>query len=158
MDLNNIKLDFYSDFLGEFEIRFYCNAETTEFKLNISENESGGYSQISLKQGENEIYHFSLWEGYFSQLIDILINNFTSVELPKFILDYQFCEGWVWDTNYKLITERELDWVLIQIEKSLMNNKENNKNDFWSLDCIHNLYLSLKFVKDNNLQLHITKE
>ncbi|RKR10761.1 hypothetical protein C8C83_2448 [Flavobacterium sp. 90] len=158
MELNNLKLDFYSDFVGEFEIRLYCNAKTTEFKLNISENESGGYTQISLKQGENGIYYFSLWDGYFDQLMHILYNNATSSELPKFILDYEIGEGWVWDVSNELITETELNWVLVQIKTSIMNNTEKYKNEFRSFDCISNLYLFLKFVKENNLQLHITKE
>ncbi|MDR6762351.1 hypothetical protein J2Y38_002562 [Flavobacterium sp. 2755] len=157
MKFENVQLDFYSNFLGEGEIRLYCNNKDTEFKLNIFEKAPNSHEIIQLRQGENQIYHFSMWEGYFNQINHLLVERVSFIELPKFIRDYQIGEGWDWNLFYQKIPITELDWVLNQMEY-LVKNVDKYKMNFWNFDCVENLYLFLKIVKGNNLQLYISKE
>ncbi|KUJ63236.1 hypothetical protein AR687_03520 [Flavobacteriaceae bacterium CRH] len=60
MKINNLNLDYYSDFLGEIEIRFYTNSKNIPFQRNIQKNSDGTSVEYQLNQGENGIYFFSL--------------------------------------------------------------------------------------------------
>ncbi|KIX20043.1 hypothetical protein SY27_16135 [Flavobacterium sp. 316] len=141
MYLENIQLDFYKGFEGEDEIRFYANPKDVLFKRN-----------------EKEIILFRLWNAYFSQIIDELISNIENEVLPKFIIDYNILEGWTWNNEAVLILEEEINWFIEKIESTILNREENIKDQFWSYECIINLYSYLKFVIENNLELRISKE
>jgi hypothetical protein len=72
MKIDDLNLDYYSDFLGEKEIRFYTNSKYVVFKQNIQKEPNGTSVEYQLNQGENNIYHFTLWEGYFYTLMSEL--------------------------------------------------------------------------------------
>jgi hypothetical protein len=61
MQIEDLNLDYYSDFLGEGEIRFYTNSKNILFKRNIKQNPEGSITYIQSKQGQNDIYYFSIW-------------------------------------------------------------------------------------------------
>jgi hypothetical protein len=65
MKIESLNLDYYSDFLGEKEIRLYTNPKGIVFKKNIEEYAKNQFHEIQLRQVDNDIYFFSFWEGYF---------------------------------------------------------------------------------------------
>jgi hypothetical protein len=157
MKIQNLNLDYYSDFLGEPEIRFYTNSKSIPFRRNIQKNSDGISSEYQLKQGENDIYYFSLWDGYFFFLICELTKHLNPIYLPKFIKDYDECEGWRWDDIPNLINENDLDWSIDNFSLTLKKMNENPKND-WDTNSIVDLIIFLKFVKENEMELRISYE
>lgn len=157
MKINDLKLDYYSDFLGEPEIRFYTNPKNIPFRRNIQKNPDGTSSEYLLKQGENGIYFFSIWDGYFFFLICELTNLLNPIYLPKFLKDYNECEGWRWDDIPDLINVNDLDWSIDNFSMALQKMNEDQKND-WSTNSIVDLIIFLKFVKENEMELRISYE
>ncbi|KRD11058.1 hypothetical protein ASE21_04890 [Flavobacterium sp. Root901] len=155
MKIKDLKLDYYSDFLGEPEIRFYTNPKNIPFRRNIQKNPDGALSEITLKQGENGIYFFSMWDGFFFFLICELTNHLNPTYLPKFIKDYNECEGWRWDDIDLLINENDLDWSIDNFLITLQRMNEKQKTD-WNTNSIVDLIIFLKFVKENEMELRIS--
>jgi len=160
MEIDFFKLDYYSDFLGENEIRFYTNSKDTKFKRNIQEFAENQFHEIQLNQGENNIYFFSLWEGYFDTLIRELIDLKKDYKkLPKFIKNWNECKGWRdVDSIEDIILENELDWLLTVIPIINENHKNKSKKSVWDNDCIKDLLIYLDFVKKNKWELRISEE
>jgi len=52
MQFDFFKWDYYSDFLGEKEIRFYTHSKDTKFKRNIEKLTENHFHEIQLTQGE----------------------------------------------------------------------------------------------------------
>ena len=160
MEIDFLKLDYYSDFLGEKEIRFYTNSKDIEFKRNIKELTKNQFYEVQLNQGENNIYFFSLWEGYFDTLIRKLIGNQNNYqELPKFIKNWYECKGW-WGVDFieDVILETELKWLLEIIPIINDNQKKALKEDIWESNCINDLIIFLNFVNKNDWELRISEE
>ena len=160
MEIDFFKLDYYSDFLGEKEIRFYTNSKDTKFKRNIEEFAENQFHEIQLTQGENNIYFFSLWEGYFASLIQELIDNKKEYgELPKFIRNWNECKGWCdVDSIEDVILENELEWLLSIIPIINDNHNKEPKNSVWDNNCINDLLIFLNFVKTKEWELRISEE
>lgn len=158
MDFENIKLDFYEGFEGEDEIRLYANSKDVSFKLNRKTNSYEGFSEIQLKQNENGIVFFSIWDGYFSQIISELLSNIENDVLPQFIVNYNIVEGWFWDNGPELIVKEEMNWFIEKIESTILNKDDNFKNKFWDIESIKNLHSYLQLVRKNDLELRISKE
>jgi hypothetical protein len=158
MKIDSLNLDYYSDFLGEVEIRFYTNPKNILFKRNIKEHTDGTSSEIQLNQGENNIYHFTLWEGYFDSLVSQLNIIPISPDLPEFIKNWILSIGWSWQGIPDMISENEIDWLIEKI--SLANKKmfENSEVFVWDFECIRDLVIFLNFVKENNMELRISRE
>jgi len=115
MEIQNLNLDYYSEFelIYEEGIRFYTNSKNVIFKLNSEPNDSGGFTTIStLIQGENQIYFFSLWNGYFTTIVRQLISDNDYPSLPQFIKNWNEGKGWDWDELVESITDRELNWLI----------------------------------------------
>lgn len=160
MEIDFLKLDYYSDFLGEKEIRFYTNSKDTKFKRNIEEFTENQFHEIQLTQGENNIYFFSLWDGYFDSLIRELIDNKNEYrELPAFIKNWNECKGWRdLDSIEDVISDDELEWLLTIIPIINDNHKKESKNSVWDYNCINGLSIFLNFVKNNEWELRISEE
>lgn len=158
MKIDNLNLDYYSDFLGEGEIRFYTNSKNILFKKNIQEHTDGTFAEFQLNQGENGIYYFSLWDGYFYSLMSQLNIIPISDDLPEFIKNWIKSIGWSWEDVPDIISENEIDWL---IEKISFANKEVFKKSMvfvWDFECITDLVIFLNFVKENNMELRISIE
>ncbi len=158
MKINALNLDYYSDFLGEREIRFYTNSKNTPFQRKIQKNSDGTSIEYQLEQGENGIYFFSLWEGYFYSLISELNVIPISPDLPEFIKNWIKSIGWSWEDIPDIISENEIDWL---IEKTVLVNEkilENSTDLVWDFKCITDLIIFLKFVKKNEMELRISYE
>ena len=160
MEIDFLKLDYYSDFLGEKEIRFYTNSKETKFKRNIEKFAENQFHEIQLIQGENSIYFFSLWEGYFDSLIRELIDNKKEYrELPVFIINWNECKGWRdLDSIEDVISDDELEWLLTIIPIINDYHKKESKNSVWDYNCINDLLIFLNFVKNNKWELRISEE
>ncbi|WP_125723158.1 hypothetical protein [Flavobacterium ustbae] len=157
MKIKDLKLDYYSDFLGEPEIRFYTNPKNIPFRRNNQKKPNGISSEIALTQGENGIYFFSMWDGFFFFLRCELTKYLNSTYLPKFIKDYDECEGWRWDEIDLLINENDLDWSIDNFSMTLQKMNEKQKTD-WNTNSIVDLIIFLKFVKENEMELRISYE
>ncbi|MDR6760959.1 hypothetical protein J2Y38_001157 [Flavobacterium sp. 2755] len=158
MKIDDLNLDYYSDFLGEKEIRFYTNSKNIPFQRNIQKNSDGTSTEYLLKQGENGIYFFSLWEGYFYSLISELNVIPISPDLPEFITNWIKSIGWSSEDVPDIISENEIDWL---IEKTVLVNEkvfENSTDLVWDFKCITDLIIFLKFVKENDMELRISLE
>jgi len=158
MDLENIKLDFYEGFEGEDEIRLYANPKDVSFKLNRKTNSFGDFIGIQLKQNENRIVFFSIWDGYFSPIISEILSNIENDVLPQFIVNYNIVQGWFWDNGPELIVKDEMNWFMEKIQSTILNKEDNFKNKFRNIESITNLHSYLQFVKENDLELRISKE
>ncbi|MVO09434.1 hypothetical protein GOQ30_09715 [Flavobacterium sp. TP390] len=158
MDLENIKLDFYEGFEGEDEIRLYANSKDVFFKPNRKTNLYGDFIEIQLKQNENGIVFFSIWDGYFLPIISEILSNIENDVLPQFIINYKTVEGWVWNNEPELIVKDEMNWFIEKIQSTILNKDDNFKNKFWNIESITNLHLYLQFVKEKDLELRISKE
>ncbi|MEN2401628.1 hypothetical protein GKZ90_0017695 [Flavobacterium sp. MC2016-06] len=160
MKIKLLKLDYYSDFLGETEIRLYTNSKETVFEKNIKEYEKDKFHEIQLTQGENNIYFFSLWEGYFDSFIRALIVNKKEYqELPNFIKNWYECKGWRdIESIAELITENELDWIIKIIPEIIEQYRQSPQIGIWDDNCINDLSRFLNFVKNNNWELRICEE
>lgn len=111
-----------------------------------------------MNQGENGIYYFSLWDGYFYSLMSQLNIIPISDDLPEFIKNWIKSIGWSWEDVPDIISENEIDWL---IEKISFANKEVFKKSMvfvWDFECITDLVIFLNFVKENNMELRISIE
>ncbi len=160
MEIDFLKLDYYSDFLGEKEIRFYANSKETKFKRNKEKFAENQFHEIQLIQGENNIYFFSLWEGYFDSLIREFIDNKNEYkELPTFIKNWNECKGWCdVDSIEDVISDDELKWLLTIIPIINENHKKESKKSVWDYNCINDLLIFLNFVNNNEWELRISEE
>ena len=160
MEFDFLKLDYYTDFLGENEIRFYTNSKDNIFKRKIEEFAENQFHEIQLTQGENNIYFFSLWEGYFDSLIrELIINKNEYKELPMFIRNWNECKGWRdIDSIEDVILDNELEWLLTIIPTINKNHKEESKKSVWDYNCINDLLIFLNFVKMKEWELRISEE
>ncbi|WP_291151404.1 hypothetical protein [Flavobacterium sp. UBA7680] len=158
MKINDLNLDYYSDFIGEKEIRFYTNSKNIPFQRNIQKNSDGISIEYQLDQGENGIYFFSLWEGYFNSLISELDVIPISPDLPEFITNWIKSIGWSWEDVTDIIFENDIDWLIEKI--SLVNEKvfKNSTDLVWDFKCITDLIIFLEFVKENDMELRISLE
>lgn len=160
MEFDFLKLDYYSAFIGEKEIRFYTNSKDTKFKRNIKKLAENQFHEIQLSQGENNIYFFSIWDGYFDSLIRELIDSEKEYqELPRFIKNWNECKGWCdIEAIEDLISENELEWLLTIIPIINDNYRQESKKGVWDYNCIKDLLSFLSFVKNNNWELRISEE
>ncbi|GGE99806.1 hypothetical protein [Flavobacterium limi] len=157
MKIEDLNLDYYSDFLGEGEIRFYANSKNIFFKRNIQENPNGSTTYIQSTQGQNDIYYFSMWEGYFYFLIFELSTHLGILDLPTYIKNYNSCLGWKWDDVADIITNEEIDWSIDIFSMTLAKMNGGLKKD-WNFECVLDLIIFLKFVRENNMELRIALE
>lgn len=159
MIFSNIILDFYSDFLGESEIRFYAN-EVGKFKLNYEIDNYGRKCEMQLAQGENEIFHFSIWEGYFTSIPNALRSISKNGYLPEFLRND---EEWSFEGQKILIEEADVYWLIEELSSNefieLIRNQDasqNYKND--TLNSVQNLVLFVEEALKNKYELRISRE
>lgn len=160
MNIESLNLDYYSNFLGEKEIRFYTNFKGNGFKKNIQKYSENHSCEIQLSQGENGIYFFSLWDGYFDSLMrEILESEMEYLKLPDFIRNWNECKGWCdIGSNPEVISTQNFNWL---IEKIKAVNEDLNyivTKTVWDYDCFYNLNKFLSFVKSNDWELRICEE
>nr|WP_294934840.1 hypothetical protein [uncultured Flavobacterium sp.] len=158
MEIHNLNLDYYSDFIGEDEIRFYANSKDIVFKKNSLPNPNGGFTEFQIRQGENGICFFSLWAGYFSPLLYKLLQCSDYDNLPLFIKNWNEGLGWSGNENFEKIADDELDWLLLKLPEITSGIEQNIENSDWNLNCMNDLLLFLAFIKENNLELRIASE
>ncbi|OOV25764.1 hypothetical protein BXU11_13905 [Flavobacterium sp. LM5] len=160
MKIDSLNLDYYSGFLGEKEIRFYTNSQEVVFKKNIKEYEKDKYCEIQLEQGENNIYFFSLWEGYFDSFVrELIVRKKEYQELPNFIKNWYECKGWRdIESIEDLITENELEWLISLVPEINEQHKQNLQESVWDYDCINDLLEFFIFIKNNSWELRICEE
>ncbi|WP_281233456.1 hypothetical protein [Flavobacterium gelatinilyticum] len=160
-EILKLNLDYFSDFklLYEEGIRFYANSKDIVFKLNIKKDVFSNVVEIiQTSQGENDIYFFSLWNGYFSVIMTDLTDSHIYSDLPAFIKNWNEGKGWDWDDDAELIDEYDLDWLIITIKEILPKYKngvyDKLENHF---KCFSDLVIFLEFVKNNNFELRICR-
>lgn len=160
MKIESLNLDYYSDFLGEKEIRLYTNSKGIIFKKNIQEITKNHFCEIQLGQGENDIYFFSFWDGYFDTLIRELMNceeNYT--QLPNFIKNWNECKGWSdIESNPDVITKEELKWLNKNIPIINEQFRHDSEKSVWNYNCFYDLSQFLSFVEKNDWELRICEE
>lgn len=160
MGIDSLKLDYYTDFLGENEIRFYAYPDSILFKKKFIEFDNEKFIEIQLTQGENGIYFFSFWDGYFNTIMKELI-DFTQNynDLPQFIKNWNECKGWCsLDSQSELISATDIDCLF---ENLIILNEKMNKDiakGLWDINCVTDFILFLDFVKSNNWKLCIREE
>ncbi|NOQ70418.1 MAG: hypothetical protein GQ574_00330 [Crocinitomix sp.] len=158
MNIKLQNLDYYSGFEGENEIRFYANSKSTKFQLKRCPNSSGGYFDVQIHQGEFGIHFFSLWEGYFDSLMNIIDrSNYT--DLPKVIKDWIEVKGWRWDDLMPyLITEQELNWFINQIKIVIEDYKRKGKESIIKFKCMVDLLTFLEVALKEEMEVRISDE
>ncbi len=161
--IENVKSIFFDEntlgYILSNEIIFgKCN-----IKVSSAEFISGlrRYSEyLILNTIENNIYFFSLWEGYFQSFILELIDNQKEYEdLPNFIKNWNECKGWCGiDPKEDIILENELDWLLSNIPIINENHQKDPENCVWDNNCINDLLIFLNFVKTKAWELRVSEE
>jgi hypothetical protein len=160
MTVGSLKLDYYSGFEGETEIRFYTHSSKVVFTKNIQEYEGGKFQEVQLKQGENNIYFFSLWNGYFVSFLETLMSYEKDYgKLPNFIKNWNELKGWA-DINYhiEIISDNDLNWLIEKISVVTQQYEQSSQKITCDSDCFHDLLKFLEFVKDNKWELKICEE
>lgn len=108
MNFRNLSLDYYSGFEGDTEIRLYACPPDADFN---SFYKNAGSHQI--KQGQNNTYHFSSWQGYFDALIHLLLDTTAYAQLPSFVRNWNECKGWSDIRNVpERIPSNDLEWLI----------------------------------------------
>ncbi len=51
-----------------------------------------------------------------------------------------------------------MNWFIEKIKSTILNKEDNFKNKFWNIESIKNLHSYLQFVRENDLELRISKE
>ncbi len=159
MKILDLNLDYYSKFelLYELGFRFYTNNKNVKFYLNIESLENGK-KIIESFQGEREIYFFSLWTGYYHLIESEFMDDYDYKSLPQFMKNYNEGKGWDGDEDFDLITNDEIDWLiskLILLKIKYENMVDNLFVD--EIDLISDLLKFLSYVKENDMELRISK-
>ncbi|NOS94572.1 MAG: hypothetical protein HOP30_21890 [Cyclobacteriaceae bacterium] len=160
INIHSFNLDYYSGYEGENEVRFYANPKEIEFRMNVTNHVAGYMSEIQLNQGEQGIYHFSLWDGYFDSLMRQMFEIETEYSrLPEFIRNWNESKGWCDSLiDIDLISSQDLNWFIEKIDIVTRNVKVNSEWGTLNYDCYNNLNRFLQFVKLNDWELRICNE
>ncbi|MDW3647645.1 MAG: hypothetical protein R8P61_11305 [Bacteroidia bacterium] len=166
MKIKGLKVDYYSGYEGEPEIRFYIKPKGVDFHLDRQQNGLGGYNHRQIGQGEYGIYFFSLWDGYFHRIAHALRERAyrTSVyfKAPKFLKDWNQAIGWCWGSLMpELIPPAEITWLLNEL--SIMHNEKEGyskelESEVTNYNCIRDLMLFLEFAERENMEIRISLE
>ena len=158
MKILDLNLDHYSEYELMYEVgfRFYTNNKNVKFNLNIEKTDTA-ITIKGLRQGEREIFFFSLWQGFYSTIADEFMKNYDFASLPQFIKNYNQCTGWDGDEFFDLVTSDEIDWLIekLYLLKLKLENFEENMLD--DISCISDLLIFLKYVNENDMELRISQ-
>jgi len=155
MKMQGLKVDYYAGYEGEPEIRFYITPEKVDFR-----------SDRKIGQGEDGIYFFSVWNGYFDIIAHALFEranrNSVYTKAPKFLKDWNQHIGWSWDNSIpELVPAEEITWLLrelaiMQEEKEAYSKELESELTIY--DCIRDLMRFLAFAEKENMEIKVSSE